>query len=461
MPTPRRCTRVAVAVSPTMREPHSMWLSNLPTRRRHFLIMIVAIPIATLVHPQRLTAQSGADKPTDTLVFNHKGCSDTSGVCNVSYHLDLKDGESFAVYIDSTQSDNFVYDIAGFVIASPSTQGRQRTDYDTKVLTQKHDKRYGGYLVTIRRKAGAASKLPDASLLISVSTRSWALAFGGGYSISSLVDHVYAVHDTMVDGAAQKVVARENDHQDWVRPGTATFIHAYPSNWTNWALTFGLGVGESASASYFLGPSYRFGDVGAVTFGAVIGPQKDLPAGTRVGQVTTDPNAIGNLVSRTRVGLFMAASYSFLSSGQSDFQKPVKGTDGQSASTATAGANPENSAQPASSQAATLTSDQTTGIAPGSTIDFTLEFTDPSAFPAGKFGPVKLSITPDSASKANFSTIPADVEVKPSLDNKSASGKFRVTLANTVSGIVTPTFGFDGSGISVQRSSQALSIKKP
>jgi hypothetical protein len=422
--------------------------------------IVTSVCVVALVFPSRSAAQSPAERPADTLHFMQHGCSATAGVCNVSYRLDLKDGESFAIQIDGTESDNFVYDIAGFVIAVPPLR-LARAGYDTTVLTQKHDKRYGGYLVTIRRKSGATSELPDATLLISVTTRTWSLAFGGGYSLSSLVDRVYALHDTIVANVGQKVVERERDHEDRVRPGTTTFIHAYASNWTNLAWTFGLGVGESGSATYLLGPSYRFDDKGAFTLGAVFGPQKDLPAGTRAGQITADPNAIGNLTSRTRIGAFIAISYSFLSSGESDFQKPVKGAESQSGGGGAGVATTPSSAPTGSVQTVTLKPDKISGIAPGASVSFTLTLADSTIFPGKKFAALQLSITADSATKALFSSVPPTVDLKVAADSKSAVGTFQAVVAPGASGSVAAKFTFAGGGMVVQPAAQVLSVKTP
>jgi hypothetical protein len=221
----------------------------------------------------------------------------------------------------------------------PEKNVKESSAYEDKELTQHHDKQYGGYLVYIRRKPNNPSPLANATLIISVTTAKWNIAFGGGFPITTLTDRKFSLQDTTIGEAAKFKVIRNKDHEDKVALSTATFIHLSHSSKPSLAATFGLGVG--GNTSYFVGPSYLFGDLGALTVGVAFGGRDDLPVGIAVNGITSDANALANLHKRNAIGVFAAFSFSFLGTDHGPFEKPFKGNEGNTsaaASTENAGA---------------------------------------------------------------------------------------------------------------------------
>lgn len=267
--------------------------------------------------------------------FDHKACASDMGTCRASYVLKLQNDRKFEIKIRNTDKTNFVYDVAGVLAARPSTAAAQgESALGDTAFVQTHDKKYGGYLVNIRLKPNAKSRLPEATLMISVQTDEWTLGFAGGFPVSTLTDKRFALRDTTINDAKQSIVTREKKNEDDLNLATATFIHVSHTSRPGLGLSFGVGIG--GSASYYAGVSKLFGNVGALTVGPVFGTRKDLPTGVRVKDLTTNANLLANLSERTRMGIFAGFSFTFLGNDRGPFEKPFKGS--QSSGNGSAGA---------------------------------------------------------------------------------------------------------------------------
>lgn len=298
-------------------------------RSSSLLAAALAVGAATPSLAQKTRQQPQSVDDTTTLQkihFTHADCGPKGGECRVSYSLALEDGETFAIIVKGAQPDLFRYDIAAFK-AAEENKARIAGEATTEVFFQQHDGQFGGYVMSISLREGKTSDTPPATLLISVRTKEWRLAFAGGFPISSLHDRTFSLQDTTVGGATRYLVRREKDHEDKVSLATATFVHLRHS--TNgllgvpWlGLSFGLGVGSNTT--YYVGPSGFFGDAGALTVGAVFGSHADLPAGVTEGAVTANANALTTLARRNAAGIFAGFSYSFIGGGDADLKKPFK-----------------------------------------------------------------------------------------------------------------------------------------
>lgn len=266
--------------------------------------------------------------PGAAVSFTHEGCTPVAGVCRAAYNLSLADGETFAIAIRRTLPNDFTYEVAGIPAAPSKRDVKEAPDYRDTVLHQVHDRKYGGYIVNIRKKEKAS--LPDATLIIGVRTAEWTVAVAGGFPVSTLTDKQFSLRDTTVGGETQYLVRREKDHEDRVALSTATFVHLRRTGWNWWrtraevGLSFGLGV--SSNTTYFVGPSFLFGNAGALTLGAVFGSRADLPNGVNVNALTRNANALTNPTRRNGTGFFVGFSYSFLGN-TSLLEKPFKGTE--------------------------------------------------------------------------------------------------------------------------------------
>lgn len=303
--------------------------------RRVTSVAVVSLAVASCLPAIAAGAQAAspatpkADAPKPVVRFTHQGCGPVDATCRRSYNLALEDGEKFAILVERTLPNDFTYDVEGIPAASTDKAVPESPDYRDTTLVQLHDKRYGGYIVNIRRKAKAAA-LPEATLIIGVRTAEWTVAVAGGFPASTLTDRQYSLQESTVNGEVQYVVRREKDHEDKVALSTATFVHLRRTGW-RWpytradvGLSFGLGV--SSNTTYFLGPSLLFGNAGALTVGAVMGSRADLPNGVNVNAVTSNANALTNPARRNGFGWFAGFSYSFLGN-TSALEKPFKGAE--------------------------------------------------------------------------------------------------------------------------------------
>lgn len=284
-------------------------------------------------------AQGKPEKKLPTAPFVHSNCTIVSGECRETRHLSVGDGADFAIEIRKTDLANYDYTVAGIPISTDGDRAEAADLQDTQFV-QRHDKRFGGYVVLVRKRldAGVDATLPNATFTITVTTSKWNLSFAGGFPVSTLVDRKYSLVDSTVGGEAQFLVRRETDRQDIVALSTATFIHISHSS-KPLAVSFGLGIG--GNTTYFLGPSYLFGDVGAISAGAVFGQRDDLPTGLRENHLTSDANALTSLRKKYAVGAFLALSFNFLGSNRSPFEKPFKGEEEQPQGAASPDKKPE------------------------------------------------------------------------------------------------------------------------
>jgi hypothetical protein len=281
------------------------------------------------IHPRRqflgtallvgtvLTVQSAAVAKDNTVTFDHLNqASETSCA-----PLQLTNGETFKVVVTNTNTKEFDYIVAGIEISTPSSGAvkTQAVDTTRKELTLQHDKKYGGYSVRVSAKPGGstASGLTNKVWYIPALTIGWDTDFAGGFTVSKLTNPVYEVRTI----GATSTVARNEGAEDAVALGLAAFVHVYHGKLPWLAATFGLGVTNQSEASYFLGPSWRFSDKGALTAGYCWGSVDRLPSGVHEGDVVTDPNVLASLGSQVRGAGFFAISFKFITVGDL-FQKP-------------------------------------------------------------------------------------------------------------------------------------------
>lgn len=360
--------------------------------------------------------------PAKTVTFAHQGCALATGAeeCRASYVLDVADGETFLVAIEKTIPKQFTYTVAG--IELPETLGRESDDgrVETKTIPQRHDARYGGYIVTIRRSKTGES-LPNATLVIAVRTIGWRVDFGGGFTATGLRNQAYGLRDEPgpTAGTTTTRIVRNRDLEDDASLGAATFAHLHHTRVPWGAISFGLGLSlnRTPSTAYYLGPSFRFGDRGAITFGAVLGPERVLPVGLREGDVVTDRTTIANALAtgatRNRMRWFIGVSYSFLGGGTSALNKPFAGSP-EAPTTKTAVPVSPPPAPQASSGASAGTGSTGTTAAP--------------AIGMSTSGPVIQSVTVDVAPASPVVMSDVTVRVRTTSPDVAALAKARVTL---------------------------------
>jgi hypothetical protein len=265
---------------------------------------------------------SDEKKPEEnkTVVFDH-----AMGLASQSFIRQVKDGGTITVKIINTATNCFDYN----VLKAPIAPQAGALGEPTKILTITHEKEYGGYIVQITPVANPndackKSSLKGASLMIFVETSDIEVAFGGGFTVSSLTDKVYAARTDPNTG--NDVVVRDQAAEDDFALGVAALIHVYGNTWPKWvpAISFGLGVSESSTASYYIGPFWRIGKQAFIGGGIVFGSVDRLPSGVQEGDVITDPNLLARTDSKIDSAAFFGLSYTFLGGGQQAFQKPFQ-----------------------------------------------------------------------------------------------------------------------------------------
>ena len=154
------------------------------------------------------------------------------------------------------------------------------------------------------------SRAPFLTLIATVETVDFEVAFAGGFTVSGRTHPLFASRD---DGSGNQIIEREQSAEDQVDLGVAAFVHAYyralPPAVP--AITFGMGVGDSGRMTYDLGPFWRLGQQAFIGGGVTFGPADRLPSSLRVGETVTEAGALNNLGSQTRSGWFFSLTYTF------------------------------------------------------------------------------------------------------------------------------------------------------
>lgn len=270
------------------------------------------------------TVVEGADVK---VVFDHLTTN-----ADRSYQIaELASGDRLIVEIQNTHPTQFTYKLSGVTPAKTGQAAAAAVAGDTKLetvrLEEVHSPEFGTYIVKVelREKSpgvlytgdiirnSATVRLRPVTLIVNVeSPPTWNLAFAGGFTGSDLTDPVFALQkQTDNAGVETDVIVEQKDDEDEARLGLGAFLHLFHERKPQWAWSFGIGVQERGATSYYLGPTYRFGDKGALTAGVVWAAIDRLPGGARVGSPPPDTNTLSNLASKIDEGFFVAMSYSF------------------------------------------------------------------------------------------------------------------------------------------------------
>ena len=321
-----------------------MSTSAIPIRTLQFpsgvlCLLLAMAPVQLEAKPaSTATAAHHGKLANKKIEFDHKGCAPADGECRASYVIDLAAGESMDIVIHHTLPNDFRYTVAGILLpkGSDGFSAQSADSLRDTTLTQQHDARFGGYIVTIHKKL-EAQKLPNVTLVIAVRTSAYQASFGGGFTWVRLKSPLYAIRDSAITASGttpastQSKLVRDADREDDGSYGVATLVHLYHTNTPDWAISFGLGLSlnDLTKTTYYFGPSRRFGDRGALTVGAAYGPVRTLPVGMRENDVVTDKTTLANSLlnppTRNAGAFFIGMSYSFLGTGVEALNKPFAG----------------------------------------------------------------------------------------------------------------------------------------
>src|SRR5689334_19488480 len=123
-----------------------------------------SVLVAAFVCPAvAIAGQQSPSMPVAT--FNHYDTSNGPPPAERSFALTLNDGEPFSVVIEQTCEDQFNYTIRGILKApeppsslriAPAVNPAPKPLADKTIGPTKHEERYGGYIVDVTTKPGAA-----------------------------------------------------------------------------------------------------------------------------------------------------------------------------------------------------------------------------------------------------------------------------------------------------------------
>lgn len=302
---------------------------------RPLLTLTFALALAgAALSPRRAEAQR-------SVRWDHAACSaamtDSDPKCTPILAATAAPGDEVELTITGTCEKDFSYK----VVEIGRTQAGGETPpppacADTVVIKHRHDDRFAGFVVHLRKKEGSKAERGEARITVSVETIKWRTTFAAGFALSGLVDPALALRDVAAPAppaGTQYVIVDNESDRDRAGRAVVSFIHLHRGrffkDWIRPALSFGLGLEEGRTSDYYPGLSFLMGDQGALTVGAVLGQVRWLPRGRQVGDTVSDANTLATLGSRRESKLFIAFSYNFLGGKEADFKKPfdVAGKD--------------------------------------------------------------------------------------------------------------------------------------
>jgi hypothetical protein len=373
-------------------------------------------------------AASLSAAPTKEITFDH-----SSGVLSPGGPVALGRDDVLTIHVTHTFNGCFQF----LTTLTPAPVGAERSgeplvNIDVPV---RYDGKAAGITLSIKYLPGLlperraiCEELPERDVQIPVENLAWTLGFAGAFTADSLTDPVFFLEPgtKKINGTdtAGFNVRKNSDAKDTATLGTAAMIHLYhtdPDRYrsllgSNWApVSFGLGVGADSKTKYLFGTSMRWDEHLYLTGGIAFGSVKRLPNTFDTGDhsFTTNANALDNLPSRNRVGVFFSVSYTFLGRNLRDANGPFM----SAFSTVAGGGGGAGGAASTGIKLSALT------VKPGTTLEIT-----PTS---GTFGP-----SSDAKSSVKLGSIPLKA---PDLGAKWTDSKITVTVPSLTPGNVNVT----------------------
>ena len=269
--------------------------------------------------------EQATESVAKTVTFDHQ-----DGKAKI-FDLDLENREPFVVNIDNTCPAEFDYSYEGVErgLVPQSDDTKKKAKLSTHSMTVVFDDQFGGYVFSIKRKAGveAGSKcegsedLQPASFIVGVREQEWGISFSGGFTFSGLTSPVFGIK---TENNIKRIV-EEPGKQDKMKLGAASFVHVFHDSvkirGLQPALAFGLGINTDNKSEYFVGIGFRLGDKATINVGVAGGSITRLPNGVDSETPITDDNVLNNMGSRTVAKAFFALTYAFIDTKER-FKKP-------------------------------------------------------------------------------------------------------------------------------------------
>lgn len=286
-----------------------------------------------------LTPFTWAQAASLSVTINHR-----QGVQNPVAQFELKEGETLQVEVTNTNLDCFEFNQRSSSDQRDAALAAGDLTPDNVQWDIIHDGDTSKYIVEAKKRPDPSESCGEVFKLLSertweiqVATYGWSVGFGGAFTIDKLTNPVFSLTPgsrTDASGNAEQgfLVTVDDEAGDDYRLGAAATVHLFHSDpeflgraGVAWVpLSFGLGVGESSRARYFVGTGVRFDTRLFLSIGRVFGSVERLPNGLRSGSFTTSENALSTLGSRTDDAWFVSLSYNFMDIDLSPFGSPFK-----------------------------------------------------------------------------------------------------------------------------------------
>lgn len=275
-------------------------------------------------------------------VYQSRGDLTLSQVDNATgtqYELDVEPGDEIKLIITDTCKGEVAIKYLGYT--PPANLGTKAMAANTvtcsseqKTVSWTHAAKHGGYVVTVTlidpsktvqvtQADGSTHSLEERTYILRVPQKEgWGLSFSGGFTLSKLIDRKYSVETRTLSSEGEEdvevfIIQRNQSAEDNISPGAGFFAHISNPRFRidafdmDWALTFGIGVGQGEETTRMAGLSLGFGEF-KVTVGQLFGTVGTLPNGYKEGDQVPAANAIDTLDTRTDHAWFFAFSYDFL-----------------------------------------------------------------------------------------------------------------------------------------------------
>lgn len=239
--------------------------------------------------------------------------------------LELKPGEEFLVKIalDSDRK-NFSISIVGEAKrADQDSREASLVKGDLVEVSVFHNSLYEYYQVTVTRNSDHISK----TWTIPVITLKWSISFSGGASFSPNLlglgfnNPVYYLEPGVRKEMNEKgevtktdngfFIKRDTEKEDDLNANLVTMIHVIHPKWCWVPVSLGIGINSDANTRFYLGTGLRLGEEFYLIGGFACAPIKRLPDNLKDDDFSMDGNALANLPTKNKFGIFLSVSYSF------------------------------------------------------------------------------------------------------------------------------------------------------
>ncbi|MGE5343367.1 MAG: hypothetical protein ACM3SY_18010 [Candidatus Omnitrophota bacterium] len=234
--------------------------------------------------------------------------------------VELGDGEILEIRILNLPEGDIEISVNG-VLKEKVNKGDIVRGLNQLPIQIRHRSEMALYQVHVSATSDNVTKKRD--WVIPVMTTQWTVDFSGAFTVDTLGTPSYYLKptirkDPITQTEENGFLVQKDEDSSQLGIGTVAMVHLYynsrQSKLKFIPVTFGVGIGIGTDIRYYIGPSLRFGGVGFLTGGLVLGDVNRPPASSPPGSFVTDANALENMAKKKKIGIFVGFSYSFTGS---------------------------------------------------------------------------------------------------------------------------------------------------